>query len=31
MVEGRVPPQAIDIEKAFLGALLIDGKQINDV
>jgi replicative DNA helicase len=31
MVEGKIPPQAIDIEKAFLGALLIDGQNIGEV
>lgn len=31
MVEGRVPPQAIDIEQVFLGGLLIDNSLIDEV
>ena len=31
MVEGKIPPQATDIEEVFLGALLIDGDKIKDV
>ena len=31
MVEGRIPPQAIDIEEVFLGALLIEGDKFDDV
>ncbi len=31
MVEGKLPPQAIDIEEVFLGALLIEGDKFNDV
>jgi len=31
MVEGKMPPQAIDIEQAFLGSLLLEGDKIEDV
>jgi len=31
MVEGKIPPQAIDIEKAFLGSLLLEGDKVDDV
>lgn len=31
MTEGRIPPQAIDIEEVFLGALLLESDQVNDV
>ena len=29
--KGRVPPQAIDLEEAVLGALMIDNAAVNDV
>jgi len=31
MVEGKIPPQAIDIEKAFLGSLLLEGDKVEEV
>ena len=31
MVEGKIPPQALDIEKAFLGSLLLEGDKMDDV
>ena len=31
MTDGKIPPQAIDIEQAFLGALLIEGDLFADV
>ena len=31
MIEGKLPPQDIEIEKAILGALLLEGKKIADV
>lgn len=31
MVDGKIPPQAIEIEMVFLGALLIEGDKFNDV
>ena len=29
--DGRIPPQAIDLEEAVLGAMLIDEKGVNEV
>ncbi|MDX5324816.1 MAG: replicative DNA helicase [Bacteroidota bacterium] len=29
--QGRIPPQAVDLEEAVLGALLIDNSALNDV
>ena len=31
MIEGKIPPQALDIEKAFLGSLLLEGDKMDDV
>lgn len=31
MVEGKIPPQALDIEEVFLGALLLEGDKMDDV
>ncbi len=31
MVEGKIPPQALDIEEVFLGALLVEGDKFNEV
>jgi len=31
MVEGKIPPQAVDIEEAFLGSLLLEGDKFEDV
>ena len=29
--DGKIPPQAIDLEEAVLGAMLIDEKGVNEV
>ena len=29
--KGKVPPQALDLEKVVLGALMIDGKGVDEV
>ena len=29
--DGKIPPQAIDLEEAVLGAMLIDEKGVNEI
>jgi len=29
--KGKIPPQAVDLEKVVLGALMIDGKGVDEV